>query len=178
MKYLKRTLFFLPVIIFLFVILTFYFALKFNNSDEIPSNLIKKIAPKIELTPLSDKALPSSLDLIAPEIKFVNFWASWCAPCRAEHPMLKKIAELNFSVIGVNYKDDPEKALAFLDELGDPYTKVGADLSGRNGLNWGLYGVPETFIIDESGKILLRHAGPITTTIFENKLKPKLNQKP
>ena len=170
MKYLKRTLFFLPVIIFLFVILTFYFALKFNNSDEIPSNLIKKIAPKIELTPLSDKALPSSLDLIAPEIKFVNFWASWCAPCRAEHPMLKKIAELNFSVIGVNYKDDPEKALAFLDELGDPYTKVGADLSGRNGLNWGLYGVPETFIIDESGKILLRHAGPITTTIFENKL--------
>ena len=178
MKYLKRTLFFLPVIIFLFVILTFYFALKFNNSDEIPSNLIKKIAPKIELTPLDDKALPSSLDLIAPEIKFVNFWASWCAPCRAEHPMLKKIAELNFSVIGVNYKDDPEKALAFLDELGDPYTKVGADLSGRNGLNWGLYGVPETFIIDESGKILLRHAGPITTTIFENKLKPKLNQKP
>ena len=178
MKYLKRTLFFLPVIIFLFVILTFYFALKFNNSDEIPSNLIKKIAPKIELTPLDNKVVPSSLDLIAPEIKFVNFWASWCAPCRAEHPMLKKIAELNYSVIGVNYKDDPEKALAFLDELGDPYTKVGADLSGRNGLNWGLYGVPETFIIDESGKILLRHAGPITATIFENKLKPKLNQKP
>ena len=178
MKYLKSTLFFLPVIIFLFISITFYFALKFNNSNEIPSNLIKKIAPKIELTTLGGKAVPSSLDLITPEIKFVNFWASWCTPCRAEHPMLKKLAELNYSVIGINYKDDPEKALSFLDNLGDPYTKVGADLSGRNGLEWGLYGVPETFAIDQNGKILFRHAGPITSTIFENKFKSIMNRNP
>ena len=176
MKYLKRTLFFLPVIIFLFVTITFYFALKFNNSDEIPSNLIKKFAPKIELTPLGKKPLPSSLDLITPKIKFVNFWASWCAPCRAEHPMLQKLADLNYSVIGINYKDTSDKALTFLEELGDPYAKVGADLSGRNGLDWGLYGVPETFIIDQSGKILYRHAGPITATIFENQFKSILSQ--
>ena len=161
MKYLKRTLFFLPVIIFLFVTLTFYFALKFNNSDEIPSNLIKKIAPKIELTPLDDKALPSSLDLIAPEIKFVNFWASWCAPCRAEHPMLKKIAELNFSVIGVNYKDDPEKALAFLDELGDPYDYLAKDSSGKQSVNFGIYGIPESILIDNKFNILKKIIGPL-----------------
>ena len=175
MKYLKSTLFFLPLIIFLFVSITFYFALKFNNSDEIPSNLIKKFAPKIELTPLGKKPLPSSLDLTSPEIKLVNFWASWCAPCRAEHPILKKIAELNIPVIGINYKDTPETALAFLEELGDPYVKVGADLSGRNGLEWGLYGVPETFVVDKTGKIIFRHAGPITATIFEKKFLSLLN---
>ena len=178
MKYLKTSLFFLPVIIFLFISLTFYFALKYNNSDELPSNLIHKIAPKIELTPLGKKEIPLDEDLLSKEIKFVNFWASWCTPCRTEHPTLKKIAELNFSVIGINYKDDPQNAVEFLEELGDPYSKVGADLSGRNGLDWGLYGVPETFVINESGKIVLRHAGPITSTIFENKFVPLLNPKP
>lgn len=178
MNQLKSTLFFLPLIIFLFVSITFYFALRFNNSEEIPSNLIKKFAPKIELTPLGNKLLPSSSDFTTPEIKLVNFWASWCAPCRAEHPILKKIAKLNIPVIGINYKDNPQTALAFLEELGDPYVKVGADLSGRNGLEWGLYGVPETFVVDKNGKIIFRHAGPITATVFENKFMYLFNQTP
>ena len=175
MKYLNRSLFFLPVIIFLGISITFYLSLKYNDLDELPSNLIQTLAPNIDLSPLGDKELPLEADLRSPEIKFVNFWASWCTPCRAEHPMLEKIAKLNYSIIGINYKDDAKNALEFLQILGDPYSKIGADPSGRNGLNWGLYGVPETFVISGEGKIILRHAGPITTTVFEKKFKPILS---
>ena len=178
MKYLKKSLFFFPVIIFLSISVTFYFALKYNNLNELPSNLVHKKAPKLELEPLGKKKLPLKSDLISPQIKLVNFWASWCAPCRVEHPILEKIAKLNFSIIGVNYKDDSSKAMDFLDNLGDPYTKIGSDPSGRNGLEWGLYGVPETFLVDENGKIILRHAGPITESIFKEKFKPVLDYKP
>ena len=178
MKFFKNSLFFLPVLIFVFITLIFYYALKYNERDELPSNLIQKVAPKLELKSLGEKEMPLNSDLISPEIKFVNFWASWCAPCRAEHPKLKQIAELGYSIIGINYKDDPKNALEFLKFLGDPYSKVGADRSGRNGLDWGLYGVPETFVLNKRGEIILRHAGPITSAIFENKFKPVLNISP
>ena len=92
--------------------------------------------------------------------------------------MLKQISKLGYQIIGINYKDDPKKALEFLETLGDPYSKVGSDLSGRAGIEWGLYGVPETFVLDENGKILLRHAGPITSTNFNNKFQPLLTAKP
>ena len=178
MKYIKNSLFFIPLIAFIFTSGTFYLALKFNSLDELPSALIKKSAPKIKLVKLGEKELPLNSDFEAPKIKFVNFWASWCAPCRAEHPMLKQISKLGYQIIGINYKDDPKKALEFLETLGDPYSKVGSDLSGRAGIEWGLYGVPETFVLDENGKILLRHAGPITSTNFNNKFQPLLTAKP
>jgi cytochrome c biogenesis protein CcmG/thiol:disulfide interchange protein DsbE len=178
MKYIKNSLFFIPIIAFLFISGTFYLALKFNSLDELPSALIKKSAPKIKLIQLGDKELPLSSDFKAPEIKFVNFWASWCAPCRAEHPMLQQITKLGYPIIGINYKDDPQKALEFLETLGDPYAKVGSDLSGRAGIEWGLYGVPETFVIDKNGKIILRHAGPITSTNFNKKIQPLLTKEP
>ena len=176
MKYVKNSLFFVPVILFLFVSVTFYFALKYNLVDELPSNLVNKVAPTLALSQLGQKVMPTDKDLLSPQIKFVNFWASWCAPCRVEHPILEKIAKLNHTVIGINYKDEPEKALEFLENLGDPYSKIGADLSGRNGLEWGLYGVPETFIVGADGKIIMRHAGPITSSIFKNKFKPLLQK--
>ena len=178
MKYIKRGLFFFPVLIFVFIATIFYSALKYGTIDELPSNLLQKTAPKLKLDTLGKKDYPTNSDLTSPEIKFVNFWASWCAPCRAEHPLLKQIAELNYPIIGINYKDDPQNALKFLEELGDPFKKVGADPSGRNGLEWGLYGVPETFILNQRGEIILRHAGPITSTIFKNKFKPVLNKSP
>ena len=107
-------------------------------------------------------------------MKLVNFWASWCAPCRAEHPLLSELAAEGVPVLGINYKDEPDKALAFLGELGDPFARVGADASGRTGLDWGLYGVPETFVVDEAGTILLRHAGPLTPDVLEDRLRPLL----
>ena len=178
MKYIKNSLLFIPIIAFIFISGTFYLALKFNSLYELPSALIKKSAPKSKLTPLGEKELPSNSDFDEPEIKLVNFWASWCAPCRAEHPMLEQIAKLGYPIIGINYKDEPKKALEFLKTLGDPYAKVGSDLSGRAGIEWGLYGVPETFVIDKNGKIILRHAGPITSTSFNKKFQPLLIEKP
>ena len=175
MKFFRSSLVFFPALIFILVSLTFYFALKFNNLEELPSNLLHKAVPRLDLEPLGTKSLPTNTDLTTPQVKFVNFWASWCAPCRVEHPMLKKIANLNYPIIGISYKDNPEDALEFLSNLGDPFVKVGADISGRNGLEWGLYGVPETFIIDQNGKIVLRQAGPITKTVFEKKIKPLLD---
>jgi cytochrome c biogenesis protein CcmG/thiol:disulfide interchange protein DsbE len=178
MKYIKKALLFIPIIAFVFISVAFYLALKSNSLDELPSALIKKSAPKIELMQLGDKELPLNEDFGSPEIKFVNFWASWCAPCRAEHPMLEQISKLGYPIIGINYKDEPQNALQFLEALGDPYSKVGSDLSGRAGIEWGLYGVPETFVIDKNGQIIFRHAGPITSTNFNKKFLPLLTKKP
>jgi len=113
----------------------------------------------------------SQADLDQPEIKVVNFWASWCAPCRVEHPNIQALADLGIPVYGVNYKDKPNQALSFLESLSNPYKKIGTD-EGRTGLDWGLYGVPETFIIDANGKVLMRHAGPVTKEILDTKLLP------
>jgi cytochrome c biogenesis protein CcmG/thiol:disulfide interchange protein DsbE len=107
-------------------------------------------------------------------VKLVNFWASWCAPCRVEHPLLTEIAVSGVPVIGVNYKDAPANALAFLAELGDPFVSIGADASGHTGLDWGIYGVPETFVVAADGTVLLRHPGPITRDIFERRFAPLL----
>ncbi len=111
-------------------------------------------------------------------MKLVNFWASWCAPCRAEHPNLDKLAGEGVTILGVNYKDDPEKALKFLGELGNPFKAVGADSQGRTGLDWGIYGVPETFVVDGSGKVVLRFAGPLTQAVIEQTIRPALSGAP
>jgi cytochrome c biogenesis protein CcmG/thiol:disulfide interchange protein DsbE len=92
--------------------------------------------------------------------------------------MLEQISKLGYPIIGINYKDEPQNALQFLEALGDPYSKVGSDLSGRAGIEWGLYGVPETFVIDKNGQIIFRHAGPITSTNFNKKFLPLLTKKP
>ena len=111
-----------------------------------------------------------------PGPKLVNFWASWCAPCRVEHPQLMALQDEGLPIYGVNYKDDADKARAFLEELGDPFEGVGADDAGRMALEWGVYGVPETFVLDGDGTVLLRFAGPITDVILEKRIRPALEQ--
>jgi cytochrome c biogenesis protein CcmG/thiol:disulfide interchange protein DsbE len=152
-----------------------WFALTRENPDELPSALIGRPAPSLAATTaLRDDPPVTDADLRAPGVKLVNFWASWCGPCRAEHPVLEELAAGGQTIIGVNYKDDPEKARAFLAELGDPFAAIGADTSGRTGLDWGIYGVPETFVIAPDGTVLLRHPGPLTRDLVDRRLKPAI----
>jgi len=104
----------------------------------------------------------------------VNFWASWCAPCRVEHPYLMKLAAGGLPIVGLNYRDDPGDATGFLAQLGNPYIGVAA-VDGRTSVDWGVYGVPETYLIDGDGKIRLRIVGPVTKQVLERQLRPALS---
>ncbi|MGR3519756.1 MAG: DsbE family thiol:disulfide interchange protein, partial [Roseovarius sp.] len=139
--------------------------LKRENPSSLPSALAGQQAPAVEVTPLGDKPGFGDADLRAGKVSLVNYWASWCGPCRIEHPNLMQLAAEGIPVYGVNYKDKPGNALGFLAELGDPYTGIGADASGRMAIDWGVYGVPETYVIDGQGEIVLRFAGPITDRV-------------
>jgi cytochrome c biogenesis protein CcmG/thiol:disulfide interchange protein DsbE len=165
----------LPPLLFAALAVMFWWGMQRDNPEDLPSTLIGRTAPAVEVVPLGDLPPLGDEVLRAPGVKLVNFWASWCAPCRAEHPMLAKLKAEGLAIHGVNYKDDPAKAQAFLAELGNPYATIGAD-NGRMALNWGVYGVPETFVIDGAGKVLLRYAGPITAQELERVIRPALAQ--
>ncbi|MCR9127227.1 MAG: DsbE family thiol:disulfide interchange protein [Rhodobacteraceae bacterium] len=145
-----------------------------DDPDALPSTRAGQPAPPVAITPLPGKTPFDDATLRDGEVKLVNYWASWCAPCRVEHPNLDVLAAEGIPVYGVNYKDKPVDALAFLDELGDPYVGLGADASGRMALDWGVYGVPETYVVDGTGTILLRFAGPITGRVMEETIRPAL----
>ncbi len=130
-------------------------------------------APALFLEDLAGPAFTAA-DLQTPGVKFVNFWASWCGPCRAEHPNLEQLRDEGFAVYGINYRDQPADALGFLEELGNPYTKIGADPTARTALEWGTTGVPETFVIDGDGNIILRFGGPITERSLESTIRPAI----
>ena len=164
-----------PPAIFLAFVVMAGFGMMRDDPDALPSARKGQTAPPVVLTQLGDKPLFDDATLRTGGIKLVNIWASWCAPCRVEHPNLEKLSQEGVRIYGVNFKDDPAKALAFLEELGDPYVAVGADESGRTAIDWGAYGVPETFVIDGSGTILLRHAGPVTQRVVDDIIRPVLS---
>lgn len=168
-----KPLMFLPPVLFVGLAALFYTGMGREDPEGIPSALIGREAPAVQVTALGDDAPFDDASLREPGVKLVNFWASWCAPCRAEHPLLEELAEEGIPILGVNYKDDPAKALGFLEELGNPYAAIGAD-SGRMAIDWGVYGVPETYVIDGDGKIVLRFAGPITRQELERTLRPAI----
>jgi cytochrome c biogenesis protein CcmG/thiol:disulfide interchange protein DsbE len=168
-----RFIFMLPVIIFGALALVFLVRLYGGDPSMVPSVLINKPAPEFALAPLeglrNDSGQMPGLtrsDLVAEEgdarVSIVNVWASWCVPCRDEHPVLMELAKDDqLRVFGINYKDRPENARRFLGALGNPYEAVGVDANGRSAIDWGVYGVPETFIIDRNGVIRHKHIGPI-----------------
>ncbi len=168
-----RPLMFLPPVLFVALAALFWYGNIREDRDSLPSAREGQPAPAVMLTQLDEKSLFDDDTLRDGEVKLVNYWASWCAPCRAEHPLLKELAE-DVPVYGVNYRDQPDRALAFLDELGDPFAGIGADASGRMGLDWGLYGVPETYVVAGDGTIMLRFAGPITPEIVEKRIRPAM----
>jgi cytochrome c biogenesis protein CcmG/thiol:disulfide interchange protein DsbE len=164
-----------PPLVFAALAALFYFGMQRENPDELPTALKGKPAPAVQVTPLGDKKSFSDSDLRDGDVTLVNYWASWCAPCRVEHPNLEKLADEGVTIYGVNYKDKPGNALKFLQELGDPYAAIGADEKGRMALDWGVYGVPETYVIDGEGQIVTRFAGPITDSILENTIRPAID---
>jgi cytochrome c biogenesis protein CcmG, thiol:disulfide interchange protein DsbE len=163
----------LPPVLFAAFAIAAYLGLKRENPNDLPSALIGRPAPSVaDLNVFAGAPAPSDPLLENSGVKLVNFWASWCGPCRAEHPLLMEIGEGDVPVVGINYKDASENARGFLDELGNPYDMIGADESGRTGIDWGIYGVPETFVVGPGGKILFRHPGPLTRDIWENRVAP------
>ncbi len=169
-----RPLMLLPPLIFAGLAGMFIWGMGREDPKQLPSALAGKDAPPVQLTPLGTGAPFTDADLRDGEIKLVNFWASWCAPCRVEHPNLEALAAEGVEILGVNYKDTPEQALKFLGDLGNPYAAIGADATGRMALDWGVYGVPETFVVDGDGKVLFRFAGPVTERVIESRLRPVL----
>ncbi|CTQ34519.1 DsbE family thiol:disulfide interchange protein [Jannaschia rubra] len=145
----------------------------FNNDDRLPSALVGRAVPEFALPPIEGRQDGLSSADLRGEVSIVNVWASWCVPCRAENPLLVELAETGtVPIFGINYKDEPEGALAFLDELGDPFTRIGADRSGRVSIDWGVYGLPETFVIDAEGRIAYKHVGPFDRQSLEEDILP------
>ncbi len=164
----------LPPVLFAGLAVLFYTGMQRENPNALPSVRIGQPAPAMTLVALGGAEKLTAEALSEPGVKLVNYWASWCAPCRAEHPNLMALAEEGIPIYGINYKDDPDKAQAFLEELGNPYAAMGADESGRTGIDWGLYGVPETFVIDSNGVVTFRFPGPITQRALESQVRPAI----
>lgn len=163
-----------PPLLFAGLAVLFYVGMQREDPDALPSARAGQPAPEMALTSLGNAPLLTDEDLQGEGVKLVNFWASWCGPCRVEHPILMQLAEEGIPIHGINYKDAPGNALGFLEELGDPYTRIGADMTGRTGLEWGLYGVPETYVIDGEGRVVLRFAGPILPDVLERTIRPAI----
>lgn len=164
----------LPVAVFLALGVVFYGGL--GRDQQLPSARLGQIAPAMQVQPLGSLPPIEPSALSDGKLKLVNFFASWCAPCRVEHPNLAKLAADGLPIYGVNYKDDPARAQAFLAELGNPYTAVAADPQARTGLDWGVYGIPETFVLDGDGRVIFRFAGPLTQRSIESDLMPALRK--
>jgi cytochrome c biogenesis protein CcmG/thiol:disulfide interchange protein DsbE len=167
-----RLTFLAPVAVFLFVAGFFAYGLTLDPS-KIPSVLIGSPVPEFTLSPVEGRTLGLSASDLKGEVTLVNVFASWCAECRLEHPLLMRLREDNIvPVHGLNYKDQPDDAREWLDDLGDPYTRTGADLDGRVAIDFGVYGVPETFVIDKSGRIAYKHIGAMSANDLETKVLP------
>lgn len=172
----RRLLFIIPALLFVAVAAMLAIGLS-RDPAELPSALLDRPAPDFALPPLpgrDDHGFARS-DL-GGEPMLVNVFASWCVPCRVEHPLINRLAQDGITIHGINHKDKPEDALAWLAELGDAFTRVGADRDGKASIEWGVYGVPETYIVDARGTIVHRHVGPLQPRDVERTILPILER--
>ncbi len=181
----SRLIFILPALVFFVLAVLFLVQLTSGrNPADLPSALLNKPVPAFSLAPLEGlaadgKPVPGfSNEDLKGRVTIVNVWASWCAPCRQEHPLLVELArDPSVRLVGINQKDNPDNARRFLGALGNPYSAVGVDPNGRASIDWGVYGVPETFIVGPDGVIRHKHIGPLTPENLEA-FKEKLRQIP
>ncbi len=147
------------------------------NPREVPSPLIGKSAPAFELTQLREADATFSPQQMRGKVWLLNVWASWCVSCREEHPVLVEFSRRNVvPIVGLNYKDRREDGLAWLARFGNPYTLSAFDPEGKVGIDYGVYGVPETYLIDRDGVIRYKHIGPVTPQVLNEKLLPKIKE--
>ena len=165
----KKQLLILPSIFFLLILVIFFYLLIIDrNPSELPSTLLNKNVPKFETESLLKNKKFISSQEFGNEITLVNFFATWCQPCRDEHAYIVRFSnEEGIRVIGINYKDSSGNAIEWLNNLGNPYSDVPIDKNGRIAIDWGVYGIPETFIINSKGIIKYRHVGPVTKKIYK-----------
>ena len=173
-----RLVYFLPVLVFAFIAgIAAVFMLSGKDPRQVGSNLVGKLAPEFALPALPGQAAGLTRKDLDGRVTVVNFFASWCAPCLIEHPFLMRLSKRQgIRLVGINYKDKPGDAAAWLKRHGNPYTRIGADRSGRIGIEWGLSGVPETFIVSRTGVIRFQHIGPLTPDVIRDKLLPALRE--
>jgi len=163
---------YVPLVLFALVVVLFAVGLTMDPRT-IPSAMIDKPAPAFSLPPLKPEKPGLAQADLAGKVTLVNFFASWCVPCRAEHPLLMDLQKQDrLAIVGVNYKDKPEDALAWLQRLGDPYGRIGKDADGRAAIDFGVYGVPETYLIDAKGSIRFKQVGPLTPEVIEKTVLP------
>ena len=169
---LRRPAFIAPLAVFAAIAVLLALGLTLNPR-EIPSPLIGKPVPQFDLPPVRGRDLGLETSDLKGEVSIVNVFASWCVSCKEEHPVFMEMKrERLVPIHGLNYKDRPEDAQKWLDAMGDPYMRTGADIDGRVAPEWGVYGVPETFVIDREGKIAYKHIGPITPKLLDETLRP------
>ncbi len=174
----------LPLAMFFGLAIMFAFALFTGDPSKLPSALIGRPAPKVDFAPLeglkvAGQSVPgfTAADLSKGNVTIVNFWASWCVPCVQEHPMLIELAKrTGVPIYGVNYKDEADNARRFIGRYGNPYKAVGVDPLGRGAIEWGVYGMPETFVVDGKGRIAYKHVGPISLGSLEERVIPAIEK--
>jgi cytochrome c biogenesis protein CcmG, thiol:disulfide interchange protein DsbE len=168
----SRLLFLVPVLLFAALALAFRAGLQ-RDPRVVPSVLIGKPVPNFSLPPVQGRKLGLSTANLRGDVSLVNVFASWCVTCREEHPVLMGLQAAGTVVIhGLNYKDKPDDAARWLDTMGAPYTRTGADLDGKVAIDWGVYGVPETFVVDRQGRIAFKQIGPVTTEDLNRTILP------
>ena len=173
-----------PLAIFGALAVVFAYALKTGDPSKLPSALIGKPAPPVDLKALdglADKGQPlpgfKAAELANGRVSVVNFWASWCVPCVQEHPQLEQLKRrADIDLYGVNYKDAPENARRFIGRYGNPYKAVGVDDNGRAAIEWGVYGTPESFVVDGQGRIVFKHVGPISPETLATQMLPAIEK--
>jgi cytochrome c biogenesis protein CcmG, thiol:disulfide interchange protein DsbE len=179
----RNVLILLPLIVFIALAALFFYRLGTGDPSHIPSALIGRPVPATDLPPLSGlerdgKAVPGlSSATFQGAVTLVNVWASWCVPCHDEVPFLEQLSQdKRIQLVGINYKDAPDNARRFLNRYGNPFVATGQDEAGRASIDWGVYGVPETFLVGRDGKIAYKLVGPITADNLARTLKPEIEK--
>lgn len=166
-----------PLIVFgLLVVLLIVGLMKAKYVRDVPSPLIGKPVPEFSIPTVENQLQMLSNADLKGDVSLVNIWASWCVSCRAEHKLLNLIAQQGVKIYGINYKDELADARRWLAAFGNPYVKSAHDITGRAGIDWGVYGTPETFVIDKNGLIRYKHTGPVYKEDMDNKILPLIKE--